>query len=181
MRANKIFLLALITITCTSMMCECDDKTTYEPQLPPETTTGANTFGCLVNGKVWLNGGVGFPNYSLAISQLSENWLIIIAKNNYGDTISGFGINIKINPIIEKKYSLDTANCFIYFSKISNNNGGTCIWSKEESSFIDAIGFIELTRFDLSNGIVSGRFEVTLYRTECDSIVITQGRFDLKK
>lgn len=181
MKAKKIFLLAIILISCTSMMCECDDKTTYEPQLPPETTTGANTFGCLVNGKVWRNGGVGFPNYSLAISQLSENWLIVIAKNNYGDTISGFSFNIKINSIIERKYSLDTSNCFIYFSKINNKDGGACIWSKEESTFMNAIGFVELTRFDISNGIVSGRFEATLKNSDCGTLNITKGRFDIQK
>jgi len=31
-------------------------------QLPPITTTGANTFGCLVNGEVWLPKG-SFPNF----------------------------------------------------------------------------------------------------------------------
>ena len=50
------------------------------PQLPPETQTGANTFGCLVNGKVWLPKGGGllpgvFSDYG--------NGSIILYANNY--------------------------------------------------------------------------------------------------
>jgi len=175
MKPKTILLLALITITCTSMMCECDDKTTYEPQLPPETTTGANTFGCLVNGKVWRNGGVGFPNLSLSLNTLRDSTLIIEALRNNNETKDGFALYITNNLISEKKYILDSINVFFYYSAYNIVNNNSCTYQKWGK------GFIELTRFDLKNNIVSGRFEATLYNTECDSIVITQGRFDLKK
>jgi hypothetical protein len=43
-------------------------KGSFNPSLPPETTTGAMTFGCKVNGKVFVprdgNGNPGlFPEY----------------------------------------------------------------------------------------------------------------------
>ncbi len=42
-------------------------------------------------------------------------------------------------------------------------------------------GSIEITRYDLENRIVSGRFNALLKLEGCEDIVITDGRFDLKQ
>lgn len=39
---------------------------------------------------------------------------------------------------------------------------------------------MSITRFDLSMGIISGTFEFTLSKTGCETISITDGRFDAK-
>jgi hypothetical protein len=41
-------------------------------------------------------------------------------------------------------------------------------------------GSLTITKFDLKNEIISGTFEFTLYRQDCDTIKFTQGRFDMK-
>ena len=179
MKLKSALLLTAVALCATSITWSCKKDTTYVPQLPPETTTGQNTFGCLVNGQVWRNGGVGFPNYSLAISELSENWLIIEARRKNDSSSSGFFLNIKTNVLTTNWYPLDTASCYIYYSLTVNNN--MYVWSKEENTFTSAQGFIELTRFDIPNGIVSGRFEATLTDASCGTVTITQGRFDLKQ
>ncbi len=46
-------LLIVATVTSLFTFSQCKKKT-EEPQLPPETTTGAMTFGCKVNGKVFV-------------------------------------------------------------------------------------------------------------------------------
>lgn len=45
-----------------------------------------------------------------------------------------------------------------------------------------AIGSLSITKYDLANKIFSGTFEFTLFdpATSCDTIRITQGRFDKK-
>lgn len=50
--------LILILFTTFSLSCcnKDEDKTPIE-QLPPATTTGANTAGCLVDGEVFLPKG----------------------------------------------------------------------------------------------------------------------------
>jgi hypothetical protein len=160
-------------------MCDCEDEKIVE-QLPPETTVGANTFGCLVEGNVWRD-KMGFPYSSLSIPQLSENWLIIEAKRMNDESSSGFYLVIKTNSINTGKYELNTSTCYIDYSETLNVNNKTCIWSKEESNFIEAVGFIQLTRFDVLNGVVSGKFEAILTNSDCGIINITSGRFDLKK
>ena len=39
-------------------------------------------------------------------------------------------------------------------------------------------GSLTLTRFDLKAGIISGTFHFKLYQPGCDTLNITQGRFD---
>lgn len=39
-------------------------------------------------------------------------------------------------------------------------------------------GILAITRFDRSQGIVSGTFAFKLYKQGCDTLKITQGRFD---
>ena len=39
-------------------------------------------------------------------------------------------------------------------------------------------GTLTITRLDLQAGIISGTFAFTLYKPGCDSVRVTQGRFD---
>lgn len=61
--ALSMFLLAATLLVF--VQCKKDkDKTPLE-QLPPETQTGANTFGCLVNGEDFKPGGAQLSGGSL--------------------------------------------------------------------------------------------------------------------
>ncbi|MBS1947911.1 MAG: hypothetical protein JST47_09105 [Bacteroidetes bacterium] len=52
MKCTTFFILAISLLSLVDG-CSCK-KSVAEPQLPPITQTGANTFGCKVNGKVWV-------------------------------------------------------------------------------------------------------------------------------
>ncbi len=41
-------------------------------------------------------------------------------------------------------------------------------------------GTLTITRFDLNAGIISGTFDFVLAKPGCDTIKVTQGRFDRK-
>lgn len=60
MKKYTTFLIVLLATTLLAASCKKDkaqdDRTELE-KLPPITQTGANTFGCLVNGKAWLPNG----------------------------------------------------------------------------------------------------------------------------
>ncbi|MBO0356924.1 hypothetical protein J0X19_03115 [Hymenobacter sp. BT186] len=57
-------------------------------QLPPATQTGANTFGCLVNGKPWTPQGYsGAANYSVSYDRVSTGGVLDVrAYRIYGST-----------------------------------------------------------------------------------------------
>lgn len=56
MKPQSLLIYFLTVTVLTASMCK---KKPVDPidQLPPETQTGANTFGCLVNGEVFKPGG----------------------------------------------------------------------------------------------------------------------------
>jgi len=47
-------LLLSIIILSTILAVSCQQEEIAPPELPPITQEGANTFGCLINGEVWL-------------------------------------------------------------------------------------------------------------------------------
>ena len=46
-------LLFLASLSCLSLHCKKEEPQKEEDKLPPLTTEGKQTFGCLMNGKAW--------------------------------------------------------------------------------------------------------------------------------
>ncbi len=165
------FLLFLFT----NSRCRKGDA---EPQLPPITQIGANTFGCMVNGKIFLpNGstGTGKPNYRVMVDptyndgQFSINCYAVINTNetqflDFGsDSIKGIG-KYPLTIIGRLRIAWSSAYC------------KTDVY--DTISYRD--GYLNITRYDLSLGIFSGEFAFTYKPPTCDTIRITSGRFDHK-
>jgi len=164
-------ILLLGTISC------CKDKD--EDKLPPETQEGKNTFGCLVNGKVWIpTGMVTFPSPNIH-AEISKNEFSIEALKSRGQAIS---FNIKI-PLNVGVYNLNSKNSQAFYA-----NGITNCYYQTDT--ILSKGILEITKFDTLNNIVSGKFNFIAFKYkpiiievigDCDSsIAITEGRFDIK-
>ena len=69
-----LFFLLLSALLFTSAKCRKDKNNNPVDQLPPETQTGANTFGCLVDGKVFKPAGSSLSGPNLAgIYQYIDN------------------------------------------------------------------------------------------------------------
>ena len=68
-----LFVLALLPVLLAAACTKADDDTLTTPldELPPATQVGANTFGCLIDGVPFVNGGGGilYKTYLLPIKQ----------------------------------------------------------------------------------------------------------------
>ena len=150
-------------------------------QLPPATQTGANTFGCLVNGQPWTpQGNDGFSNYTVAIDQnMSGTILDIHTYRIYGKTPNEFQAMVLFVTQIKGigTYSFRSPQRTRASFEYQKTN---CYWSSRDSATTYRRGSLTLTRLDRQAGIISGTFAFTLYKPGCDSIRITQGRFDRK-
>ena len=61
-RPTALLLVALLSLS----QCKKNAPAPAAEQLPPATQTGANTFGCLLNGQPWMPQGYnGTSNYSV--------------------------------------------------------------------------------------------------------------------
>ncbi len=193
---KKLTILLLATILLTS----CSKDTTVETPadtLPPATTTGANTAGCYVNGKLLIpkNGEQaigGSPNYGLYQRQGNNFWP---NKNDY------FGVDIS------NKKDFQNFSVYVWIKDMQNGNGDYIVGQsngqihsngpnnnqifayvnidgtlKTYYSSINS-GIIKITRSDMITGIAifSGTFSATLYNINnpSETIQVTDGRFDI--
>jgi len=167
------FFTVVILITCLS--CEDDNifKQLVDPPakvLPPATQTGANTFGCKVNGKVWLPSETAWMEFReggislVAKNKLTPQQTVIINIGKY--VINGVGTyNIsKLTPYYSNGYFRNESKHF----ETDDTNTGTIIITR-----------LDTTKF---NYIVSGTFNFKA-RDEItgETVEVTEGRFDLRK
>lgn len=192
-------LLLIFAFSFLLSCCTKNETTTPKDTLLPITQVGANTAGCVINGKVLIpkNGSQaigGSSAYGLTIGGgINFNTPIIgddffyIRILNLKD-VGGDGIYIHFNDMTKGvgSYIVGQSNGQ-YFDDGPNNpqiiantydgvNNGKTYYSGINS------GIINVTRFDYPNGIYSGTFNCTLYNKDnpSEKIQVTDGRFDIK-
>ncbi|MBX7205647.1 MAG: hypothetical protein K1X81_09515 [Bacteroidia bacterium] len=173
MQPLKILLL-LITFACLSVYCK---KESEEDKLPPATAIGANTFGCLLNGKAWpmerggyhhkyvyYQGGELHIDYSISYDRytiMDEEWVSFTTNKIHAP---GF-------YFIPYTYDTD------FFSVNDHND----FYLTGVNGVPNGMAYITISRLDSLNNIVSGTFDFSLYNLEgTKKIKVSSGRFDFK-
>ena len=188
---NLILKTTLFLFAITFFNCENNDP---EDQLPPITQTGANTFGAIVDGSVFVPadsfsstpGNSKFKGLQVLVgNDFSTNngddkWTILTGNFKINPSIYIYIyipslLNINVNQTIGKSDGFensDLPNPHIYCHINGNNN---TFLSYENS------GFLEFSKLEINNGIYAGTFSVKLKNkdNENDIIEITNGRFDI--
>jgi len=189
MKKNILLMGFAVLITMTSCLKDLFDK-----KLPPATQTGANTFGCKIDGKPWVPDGthdlfVSIPALAAYIHQSQGiKYLYISARkdpsafNKEEDAYDDMDIDV-ILPSTPGEVIIDKtcSSCDLYcpFSslglKIKGLFYGGCYIT---DSFHP--GKIHFTRIDTLNRIVSGTFEFkAIDKNTGKTISVTDGRFDV--
>ncbi len=175
--------LLLFIFACMNILAACKkDKNTADPvdQLPPVTQSGANTFGCLVNGVVFINKGNdgNNSNYRLFVDPTFQNGSFQIRIYSLQNS-KYERMNINSNDIHSIGIFNVMGNNGPLFIDYSSENGN-CNFNQSANCYLK--GSLNITRYDISNGIFSGtfQFEMKDLNFNCDTIRITEGRFDKK-
>lgn len=190
-----------IIFLCLSQLiffsCRKDD-TGVVLSLPAKTQTGENTFGFLLNESVWINyGKVCFPfaggcRENLSGAYYSSDGDIrldadkVFYKNGSWSTSEKVSINLTTNFRGIGSYSTlsqDTIKVG-YWLSVRGQQEQSYLLSDTNPDFL-----ITVSRIDTLRGILSGEFSGKLFRrlsdtsfvtSLSDSIVIKDGRFDIK-
>lgn len=129
-----------------------------------------NTFGCRVNGKVWLPKGGSFTpatNADLFGTQ--------IGIEGYNDIKNEF-VSIWLSPIYD--------TCYYQFPNNTLSKRQGKFLKLNKYFIVDTInkGYIHFLRVDYTKGVFSGTFAFDTYSYDkMDTIHITEGRFDIRK
>ena len=194
MKHFLLLLLATLTLSC----CSKDDNTKQD-QLPPITTTGANTAGCIINGKVILPKN-GFDN----LSGNTSYGLRTGAGINFHPPI--IGDDYKFFEIMNLKDSGKSYSIYIHINDMPTGVGNYTVGQSNNQYFIDGpnnpqiivretinnisgktfisganSGTIIISKFDYLNGLYAGTFSCELYDIENPTqiIQVSDGRFDI--
>jgi hypothetical protein len=192
----------IISLIVFALLVSCtkkDEPTIIQDTLPPITTTGARTAGCIVNGQILIpkneiNSTSGFtiyglstdigPNfdppdfndfYTIQIKNLEKkgiNYTIYVQLNNL---TNGSGDYI-VGQSAKEPFVNYPDNPQIIVQEFNDNKYTGKMFLSSPNS-----GLIKITRFDTSNHVISGIFNCTLYNKEnpTETIQVSEGRFDL--
>lgn len=155
-------------------------------QLPPETQTGANTFGCLVNGQAFtpkgssLAGSILQANYQLIYAPSSTGYILgITGRDRSTEEIKSILIGFDSLAAEEgRRYQLTTI--------IKGNAGGQYGLYPPTGSYQifqtnnTAIGELWIKKFDPVNQIVSGTFWFDAVNANGQKVEVRNGRFDVR-
>jgi hypothetical protein len=174
-------LLLLLTLTLTLSCCNKDDSPfSSKDQLPEETQTGANTVGCLVNGKVYLPSqrGLNSPVNCFYEYDNGEFYFTLAFEDmkNFGPTVSihtgrltlvaGQTYLLNKNSVTDGDYTGGGAS---YFPSLQN-----FYYTNTTKT-----GELKITRLDLQNSIISGIFWFDAVNSEGEKVQVREGRFDM--
>lgn len=183
--------LLLIALACVLIACQ------KEPTLPQETQSGEDTFGMLLDGRVWTPNpkflGGGYAKATLydyeSVDRVNFTKLEIFSCNTEFnekvrfaiDSIEGIGWYSPVyfaspyfnkDTIIINNDTIETSNKFEIFTGFCGFN--TLYKLKHPHKSI-----VHITHLDTSKREVSGTFELELENNEGQKVSISEGRFDL--
>lgn len=187
------FITSIFQCTIVLVMLFSCTKIDFPLVLPAETQTGANTFGCLVNGEVWRvkTDKEKRKGFEEGVTALIQDSLLYIGASDLGtDDIANYSIGIFVNlKSINRPFS--TADTINYLDLHDYTRGDKWGWFSSCRDCYSCTtcpgypgpdqkdsGIITVTRLD--EKIVSGRFEGKLLSYLGGSAILTEGRFDIK-
>jgi len=187
-----LFLISLLIISCKK------DDTGVQFSMPDKTQTGRNTFGCLLNNAVWINyGQVCFlfaggcrENLRGRFYENDGDILVdadrVLYKDNSWNTSENIGINLSTGFRGTREYNTLNHDSIIVGYTFSEKlkSPQSYLLSQTHPDFS-----VNITRIDTVQNILSGGFSGVLFRrisdtsfavSQTDSIIIKDGRFDIK-
>lgn len=176
---NNITLLLLLCLFTLLTASKCK-KNAYNPNsdnnLPPATQIGANIFACKVNGSNWISKRSS-PNLGAGVA--SDTLFIYASNPETSSFYERFDIRIHNYSVLLNLFSLDDSlSRYVLFStnkQCFNSAEGLGIGKGKSYN-----GEIILTKDDKINKILSGTFWFNIKTDYCDTLKITDGRFDIK-
>lgn len=174
----KILITAFIAVL---FLGSCKKEVT---ELPPATQTGANTFGAMVDGKIWVPQGFGTipSNNLLQARRLGNNFFITAQNFSSSPTETEFDIAV-IGVTAPGTFLLNvnvphpsSAGSYAYYVKRNFSPINEWITS---ATFT---GSVTITKFDTTNRIASGTFQFTAGEmfNSAPALGVVDGRFDVK-
>jgi len=190
---NLILLLIVLSLSMTS--CKSDDEDVFTPTLPPITQTGANTFGCYIDGKLLVprdgEGTFNSPSHGatcFGTGNYPTDYNSSLTIHDYTGNARFMQIYFQDIQRGVNEYNIQQSNCQNMVTGNPNPTMNLYCRIKDETTqeskyycSIENTGILNITRYDVSTGILSATFSCSAVNKDDanDIIEITEGRFDI--
>ena len=179
---NNIILILIISTFFAC--CTKDDNPTPPPtpvsQLPPATQTGLNTFGCLLDGEVFIP-GITNNSYQCFYQLVDGEYYFLVAASNKKNNV------LKDISIGTEKLSISQGQTFSLIERGFGNAAGRYFVGSNVTGIVENnytsttnTGELKITKLDFTNNIVSGTFWFDVKDNQNVVHQIRDGRFDMK-
>lgn len=166
-------IISLLIITTFLACCNKDDNpipTNPVDQLPPATQTGANTFGCLLDGQI----------FKPSLTNNSYQCFYQLVDGEYYFLVRGSKNNIGIFVGTEKR-SITEGQTINLIERLDGNGWGTYFLDTNPyTTNVINTGELKITKLDFTNNIVSGTFWYDVKDNQGLIHQIRDGRFDMQ-
>lgn len=164
--SKQIFVVLALCIMCISFSCQ-------KEKLPKATEKGANTFGCKIDGKVFVpKDALALPGLTASYNESSRTLEIYCTEPNTGSKRS-------VSIIIQ---DLQTGNNVLDY----NNRANVYLFERNQpdqyyETNATTGGVLTITRLDTVANIISGTFsfQAALRPDNSKILNVTDGRFDI--
>lgn len=163
-------------------MLSCRKHKSELEKLPAETQTGVETFGCLVNGKVFKPKGSPFggPILSCAYQYVNGGYSFQLhAKQRIGDVLLSVGV-------FTDSLAIAQGATIPLFERFIAGKGyglhGRYISGSEPRLYLtqaSGTGELHITKLDETSRIVSGTFWFDGVNDDGEKVEVREGRFDV--
>jgi hypothetical protein len=170
------------------MQCEKDQNIPEIDKLPLATQIGADTFGCMVDGKAfmprksgWFGGPVLLAQYQyLTLNGKTGNYFMLTAddQKTYPNEIRGVSLSAQCVDLEPKTYVLDEYNTLFKLAGKYDILDESLNFNRFYTNLINK-GELTITRFDDINQIMSGTFWFDAVNDKGDKVEVREGRFDV--
>lgn len=169
----------IFSISIVFLLASCDllfeGPQTELEKLPPVSQSGDWNFGCLVNGKANV-----VNNSMLMRAETRENqFLFTFTKTEdnrvWSDEISTIGFELTEPLSIDVPYSLAFDSLFKAKYTEYEKGDPICVYNHQQVYS----GEITFSRIDRTEYIVAGTFNFSAENDSCQTLEVTEGRFDI--
>jgi hypothetical protein len=179
---KKTLLLIIFYISLLSCSHSSDDSQPVSEldKLPPATQTGANTFGCLLDG-VAFKPGITNNSYNCFYQFVNgEYYFNVNASNQKYGILKSIGIGTQ-------KLTISQGQTLVLLEKVFGNASAT-YYNANSNTGLDELlntdinnsGELKITKLDFTHSIVSGTFWFNVIDSQNVVHHITDGRFDMQ-
>lgn len=171
---NLLFLfIAALTLSCCD---KDDDKPIAEiDKLPPATQTGANTFGCLLDGEIFKP-GIYHNSYQCFYQYVNGKYYFWVSGNMKDKNQNSIEVGVGT-----EKLSISEGQILNLYERVDGNSFGIYLFNIDfnNTSTVNT-GELKITKLDMKNNIVAGTFWFDVKDNKGVIHQIREGRFDMQ-